>query len=202
MKTSVQFYAGLKKPGFYFEKEIDIFGVSFIGMAKMNHYSPRMRPELKWGDLLLDALVLAMIVGIWALAFLAYMHLPDSIALHFDAAGQPNRYGGKANVFLMPFIATLIASGIFIINQFPHIFNYPVKITPQNAIYQYSLATRFMRWTNLLITLLLGIITYEIVASARGKFSKIGIVLIIVYSMLMMIPFVIYLILAFRRREK
>lgn len=169
-------------------------------MPKNDVCKPRIRPELTWTDRLLDGLVVALLIGLWAYALGAFRHLSLVIAVHFDAMGRPDGYGGKISVLLMPALATLMAMGMFVINRFPHVFNYPVKITPENASYQYALATRLMRWINLLSTLLLGMVTYIIVASAGGQFSKAWMVVIIVFSVLMFIPFVVYLMLAFRKK--
>lgn len=169
-------------------------------MTKTDINKPRIRPEITWTDRLLDGLVVALLIGLWAYALGAFRHLPPSIAVHFDAMGRPDGYGRKISILFMPALATLMATGMFVINRYPHIFNYPVKITPQNAMYQYALATRLMRWINLFSTLLLGMVTYMMIASAGGHFSKVWVVLIIVFSALMIIPFVVYLMLASRKK--
>lgn len=169
-------------------------------MVKSDTYKPRIQPEITWVDRLLDSLGVVLLIGLWAYALGAFMHLPPTIALHFDAMGRPDGYGGKISVLLVPALTTLMAAGMFIINRYPHIFSYPVKITSQNALYQYTLATRLMRWINLLSTLLLGMVTYLMIASAGGKFNTFWIVGIIVFAALMFIPFVIYLMLAYRKK--
>ncbi|MGC8866418.1 MAG: DUF1648 domain-containing protein [Bacteroidales bacterium] len=165
-------------------------------MTETQREKPRLKPELIWTDRLLDGLVIALMIAIWAYALGAFKNLPHTIAVHFDAQGRPDGYGGKISLMLMPALATVLALGMFVINRYPHIFNYPVKITPQNAIYQYTLATRLMRWINLLSTLLLGMVTHLMIASASGKFNKFWIVMIIVFTVLMFIPFLVYLVLA------
>ncbi len=169
-------------------------------MQKTESKNPRTRPEPQLIDRLLDALVVVVIAGTWAFTLKAYLHLPSRIAVHFDAAGNPDGYGGKWNLLMMPTLATLLAAGMFALNRYPHIFNFPVKITPENASYQYRLATRLMRWINLLTTLLLAMISRMMIASAGGSMSKGWIVALLVFIGIMFIPFVVYIILAQRKK--
>ena len=169
-------------------------------MKKSESQNPRIRPEPRLIDRLLDALVIMLIAGLWAFTLKAYLHLPSRIVVHFDAAGNPDGYGGKWNLLMMPALATLLAAGLFVLNLYPHVFNFPVKITPENAFYQYRLATRLMRWINLLTTLLLAMISWMMVASAGGTMSKGWIVVVFIFAGLMFIPFVVYMILSGRKK--
>jgi len=53
----------------------------------------------------------------------------------------------------------------------PHVFNYLVKITPENALGQYTIATKMMRFLKLAIVLIFGFITLEIIQSSTGDSS-------------------------------
>lgn len=169
-------------------------------MQKSQLQKPRIRPEPRLIDRLLDAFALALIAGMWAFTLKAYFQLPSTIAIHFDARGNPDGYGGKWNLLMIPALATLLAAGMFVLNRYPHIFNFPVKITPENVSYQYRLATRLMRWINLLTTLLLTMISWMMIASAGGTMSKGWIVAVIIFTVFMFIPFVVYMILAGRKK--
>lgn len=169
-------------------------------MNKTKSHQPRIRPEPLLIDRLLDALVLGINVGLWVFTLKAYPRLPVEIVIHFDAYGNPDGYGGKWNLFILPALANLLSIGIFVLNLYPYIFNFPVKITPENAIYQYRLTTRLMRWTNLLISLLFAIIIWMMIKSYSGSFNKAWMVVILIYASFLFIPFVVYLALAGRKK--
>ncbi|MDK2909930.1 MAG: hypothetical protein PWR20_1497 [Bacteroidales bacterium] len=169
-------------------------------MKQESSAKPRFRPELRFIDRVLDALVLLSLVVLWTISFKAYQQLPTSIVVHFDAAGQPDGFGHKWSILIMPGLATVLAISMFVINRFPYIFNYPVKITPENALFQYTMATRLMRWINLLTTILLGMVNWMMIASASGHFSKLWIAVILVFTVLMFVPFIIYMVIASRKK--
>ena len=69
-----------------------------------------------WSDrpgLVLLASALALLLALFGLISLRYSSLADLQPLHFDSAGQPDRWGTRAQVFTLPFIGllALIANG-------------------------------------------------------------------------------------------
>lgn len=66
---------------------------------------------LIWRDRPMTALVALCglsVVALVAYITLIYPQLPEQLALHFDAQGQPNRFGPPAGLFLLPTIAGLV----------------------------------------------------------------------------------------------
>ncbi|NHB70251.1 hypothetical protein [Perlabentimonas gracilis] len=51
-------------------------------------------------------------------------------------------------------LSTLLYIGIGQLLRYPHLLNYPVKITEQNALRQYTLSTRFLRYLKMIIVLI------------------------------------------------
>ena len=82
----------------------------------------------------------------WLLTFYAIViaSLPDTIPIHFNLKGTPDGYGKKLNLLITPLVSTVIYIGMTIINRYPHLFNYPVKINEKNAVEQYLLATALL----------------------------------------------------------
>lgn len=63
-----------------------------------------------WNDRLGIALVasaLLLLLGIFGYIWMRYPSLADLQPLHFDATGQPDRWGTRAQVFTLPFIGML-----------------------------------------------------------------------------------------------
>lgn len=114
------------------------------------------------------------ILGIhWVYFWVYFTGLPSEIPTHFDARGRVDAYGSKWSLLFLPVISTLVFFGLSILNNYPHIFNYPVKITAENALSQYIKACRLIRFLKLVIVLLFAIITISVIEIALGA-SKSG----------------------------
>ncbi len=95
------------------------------------------RPKIKLGltiaDRTFEFIGWLSILAIWVLTVTNYADLPDTIPTHYDGAGQADGFGGKATILTLPLIATILFVGMTILNKFPHIYNYPINITEENA---------------------------------------------------------------------
>jgi uncharacterized membrane protein len=136
------------------------------------------RPRLILAKTKLDTWVertsLCLLLLLWAFTFFAYTHLPDIVAIHFNGAGKPDGYGNKLTLFLLPVITTAVVLAIAALNEHPHLFNYTVTITEENAAQQYLLATRVLRFTNLGVVLLFLVILFSTYQTASGKSDGLG----------------------------
>jgi uncharacterized membrane protein len=97
----------------------------------------------------------------WLLAFLplivtgiAFPYYPATIPAHFDSAGQVNRYGSKAELFILPAITLVIA----LLNLL--FFNYSKKHQNKKHINLIHDASKFVIIVvfNVLTYILLGMI--------------------------------------------
>lgn len=115
---------------------------------------PKIKLKLSPVDWLFDFVSIGLILFMWVLVLYMYNSQSDTIATHFDLTGKPNGYGSKQTLLGVPSIATASCILLFVLNRFPHSFNYPVTITEENAALHYSLATRTMRMMNVCMTLI------------------------------------------------
>lgn len=118
-------------------------------------------------DYISESLSIIAFLAMWLLTFYAIViaSLLDTIPIHFNLKGTPDGYGKKLNLLITPLVSTVIYIGMTIINRYPHLFNYPVKINEKNAVEQYLLATRIIRLIKLVIMLLFFIIEFFIIKS-------------------------------------
>lgn len=110
-----------------------------------------------------------------------YSKLPEKIPIHFNFYGELDAYGNKNSVWLLSAIGFVLAYISYRLLQHPHIFNYAVKITEENAERHYRSAVKMMVAINIIIALLFLIINIEIVNNAlnNGKeFSEISLYII------------------------
>ena len=135
---------------------------------------PRIKLQLNQTDKILEIVGWISVVGIWALPLINYSILPEIIPIHFNGAGKANGFGNKTHIFILPIISTLLFIGLTILNKRPHIFNYPSQITKENAVHQYTNATRMMRVLKLVIVLLFGLIIFKTIENLNGNADGLG----------------------------
>jgi len=135
---------------------------------------PRIKLQLNQTDKVLEIIGWISVFGIWALPLINYFDLPEIIPIHFNGAGKADRFGNKTHIFVLPIISTLLFIGLTILNKRPHVFNYPGQITKENAVHQYTYATRMMRVLKLVIVLLFGLIVFKTIQNVNGHADWLG----------------------------
>lgn len=141
-------------------------------MKKKNR--PRIIVKLSRTDILLEVFGIISLLLLWLIPMFYYSVLPETIPTHFDGKGNPDAYGGRLSIFEMPIIATVLFVGLTVLNRFPHVFNYPVEITKENAPRQYQMATEMIRLLNLSMVLIFGFITWQTIQTALGNAEGLG----------------------------
>lgn len=150
-------------------------------------------PKNKW-DYAIEGIGFAAIFFMLLYPTAYYTELPAEIPIHFGADGQPDNYGSKATLWTLPIVGTIIFIGIILLNRFPHVFNYPVKITAENAAEQYKKVSRLLRTVNSLVAIVFAYILYSTVQTALGHQNGLGGYFLWIFILLMSLPLVIYLI--------
>ena len=135
---------------------------------------PRIKLQLKQTDKILEVVGWVSVFGIWALPLINYFDLPEIIPIHFNGAGKADEFGNKTHIFILPIISTLLFIGLRTLNKHPHIFNYPNQITKENALDQYTNATRMMRVLKLVIIVLFGLIVFRKFQIVNGHADGLG----------------------------
>lgn len=121
-------------------------------------------------DYAAEAATLVFLLIIFIMVLTGYGSLPDLIPLHFNFEGKVDSTGGKINIFILPVISLVMYLFLTVIQRFPHTFNYPVKITEENASYQYHTAVKMIRYLKLIIILEFGLITAAILTDTYNSY--------------------------------
>lgn len=161
---------------------------------------PVIRPEMSPIDWLLEAIALIAMVSL--IGFIAYNYpkLPDIIPTHFNAAGIADDHGERASILFLPAIALFVYILMTVINFFPHTFNFPGKITPQNAMHQYTLATRLIRYLKTVLILLFFYISYTTTRVVFDDAAGLGLWFLPVFLVLVILPIIVYMIIALSKK--
>ncbi|MFD0861180.1 DUF1648 domain-containing protein [Sungkyunkwania multivorans] len=130
---------------------------------------PKIAVPYQTFDIVVEAFNAAILIFIWVMFLNEYKDLPETVATHFNAAGEADAYGHKSWLWIIPVIASLTAAGLFVLNRFPHWHNYRVNINEDNALLHYRVNTRIVRTTNFFVLTLMAFALYMVIAHTYKK---------------------------------
>ncbi len=104
---------------------------------------------------------LLLIFLILLVGFIMYLRLPHTITAHFDIAGNPTRYGSRAEFLLIPISFALIQATILLIvkfrftlfNKAPYLVNLPAFFTALPYLDEKERSIWFNRYFELMLEL-------------------------------------------------
>lgn len=162
---------------------------------------PILRFPLSWVDILLELGAISGLLCCVVIAFLVWPDLRDRVPIHFGISGKPDAWGAKVIILILPVVAFILNTVFIIISRYPHTFNYPVKITPENARKQYLLALSLLKWLKLEIIWLFTLIFWQQMQVALGAKETLSLGLMISSFLVITTTVVIYLIQSYQNRK-
>ena len=162
---------------------------------------PKIKLELTKADKILEIVGWLLIIVIWGFTITNYSNLPETIPTHFNGAGQTDGFGGKATILTLPLIATILFIGLTLLNKFPHVFNYPINITQDNAFKQYTNATRLIRYLKIIIVFIFGLIAFKTFQNANGEADGLGVWFLPLTMGLIFIPLIYFVSKSFKTKQ-
>jgi uncharacterized membrane protein len=135
---------------------------------------PRIKLRLTTADKVLEFMGWCVVLLLWYVITVHYSKLPEIVPVHYNAEGKVDKFGPKSILLMLPLIATVLYIAMTIINRFPHQFNYPVKITEENALQQYTSASRLIRYLKFIVVVIFGIITFKSIPNAAATSEGLG----------------------------
>ena len=161
---------------------------------------PKINPPLGTIDVLIEALAAICLVYMVAQFLIEYPGIEKSVPINFDGDGTPEAWGDKTSLLIIPAVSIFLYAGLTILNRSPHIFNYPVPITEENASKQYQLAKSListLKFTTTGLFLYIQLQTINVAKEVQDGLETSFLVLIVVGSFL---PILIYFILASKNK--
>ena len=110
-------------------------------------------------DKLMNRLSLLALLGTAAFLALYWSRIPAEVPMHFNAAGQIDRWGSKAELLVLPVIAWLMYLLMTVVEQFPSAWNTGVKVTAENREQVYALLGHMLSTLKLLVMVMFAWIT-------------------------------------------
>ena len=135
---------------------------------------PKLKIELTTLDKIMEILGWIFIIAIWSMTIISYNQLPDVIPTHFNLKGEVDGYGEKWMILLLASITTILFLVMSYLNKFPHRFNYLTVITKDNALRQYTIATRVIRFLKILMVAIFLLTTYQTIKQSNKNTDDLG----------------------------
>ncbi len=161
---------------------------------------PKLKIQLSPMDQVFELLGWGVLLALWVWTGTSYSNLPDTIPTHFNAAGEADGFGRKASIVGLPVIATLLYIGLTLLNRVPHIFNFPTPVMQENALIQYTNATRMIRCLKLILVVVFGGISFQTIQQANGTGEGLGLWFLPLTLALIFMPLLYFVIKSFQTK--
>lgn len=124
-----------------------------------------MKIENTKADRILDIIGWILLIGTLAYLILGWSSFPDQIPMHYNGAGEIDRWGGKGEIIVIEVVMWILYLGIGLVEKYPQIWNTGVEVTPQNKEKVYRILKHMLKTLKTLTAL---IFAYLIVNSLQG----------------------------------
>lgn len=125
-------------------------------MSVKKEEQPILKIEMTLADKFMEIAGLLVLLSLWIVTFLKYHEHLVSLPLAEGAGSK----GARGWIFFLPILGSVFYCGMTILNKYPHVFNYPTKITPQNAEKKYRIATRLIRYLKFILVLSFSLVAW------------------------------------------
>jgi len=147
---------------------------------------PRIKIQPEPIDRVIEFIGILGFMTLIALPIIYFNQLPNIIPVHFGFNGQPDGFGTKDVIWIMPVLGTFLFLGMSLLNKHPHILNYPQMVTEDNAERLYKTATRMMRVLNALVACIFAYMTFGTIQTALGNQNGLGTMFLTIFLILIL----------------
>ena len=120
---------------------------------------------------ILSILALVLLIG---MVLYYFPSLPDRIPTHFNLKGEADGWGNKLMLFTLPAIGFGLYLLLTFINRTPHLFNYPIEVTEENAEKLYQIGRSLNTTLKAFILCSFLYIAWSSIQLALGNQSELG----------------------------
>ncbi|MFT7085619.1 MAG: putative membrane protein [Vicingaceae bacterium] len=124
----------------------------FLTLISVTNFSPYTK--LKLFDWTLEATSLVIIGISWCYMLPNFADIPQTIPVHFDIQGKPDRFGDKSELFTLLHASTGLYLLLLLLSFFPQFHNIPTTLTEVNIGEKLRLSGRMTRMVNAVMCLI------------------------------------------------
>ncbi|MCH8558775.1 MAG: DUF1648 domain-containing protein [Balneolia bacterium] len=165
----------------------------------MSSKRPVIHIEPEPFDKLLDRISLVFLLIQFLIPLLFYSSLGDTVPIRFDTSGEVSSTASRATIWILPVVGTLLFIMFYFLNKVPHTFNFPVKITPDNAEFHYRKSVRMMRYVNLICMVMFAYIIWSMAAIGSGAATGLRPFIMSLLTILLFLPIGHYLYVVWKK---
>ena len=154
---------------------------------------PKIKLKAETTDHLLDLFLFVLLAIIVAISIYGLVVLPNEIPVKYDGNHNAISYGSKMVLLIVPFMALVLGFALRWLKNYPHIFNYPYKITERNIETQYRLAQRLVMWINIIETMMFAYLSVTGIISAQRQHSVTDMRIAVGLALLLFVAIFVYL---------
>lgn len=136
---------------------------------------PKIKIKSQTIDYIIELLGIIGLVCLIALPLYFCNDLPETMPKHFNIYGKSDSYGSKEIIWLLPSIGLFLYVGMTWLNKIPHLFNYPTKVTNENAEKLYQIGTRMVRILKVVVILTFAYLNFRMIRIGLTKSTELGI---------------------------
>ena len=116
-------------------------------------------------DRVADVLCITALIGTFLWLFICWDTFPEQIAMHYNAAGEIDRYAERGALLILPVIGCVIYGILALVGYIPNAWNIPIKVTEENEERVFRIMTHFVSTLKMAILLF---VTFMTVCSAQA----------------------------------
>lgn len=140
-----------------------------------------MKIKNSLADIIMEVLGLVMLIGTPLYLVIRWPSIPDKLPMHYNFAGEIDRWGGKGEVLFLVVMVWILYLMISLVEHFPSVWNTGVQVTLENRMRVYRTLKYMVKTLKLAMTLVFTFLIFNTVAGTPlpGWFSAVYVILII-----------------------
>ena len=139
-----------------------------------------MKTENTRADRILDLLGWILLIGTLVYLILGWPSFPDQIPMHYNGAGEIDRWGGKGEIIFIEVMMWILYLGIGVVEKYPQIWNTGVEVTAKNKEKVYRTLKYMLKTLKFLTALIFAYLIVNSLQSAPlpGWFTPVVVILV------------------------
>lgn len=105
---------------------------NFFLAVRCKREVPFMKVKNNMFDKLIEIICLIFAIGVPIYIIINWANIPDPLPMHYDFAGNVDRWGDKAELIILPIVTLIMYGFMTLIERFPQVWNTGVTVTEEN----------------------------------------------------------------------
>jgi hypothetical protein len=124
-----------------------------------------------------------LLAGLVFVMLIILIYGKESGPVHFSLNGAPDRIGNQKPLAILPMFGIILYFGLNWLKQKKNLFNYPVKITPENRVKQETLIVGFIENYAMITLAIFNLLSFYMIYSIySGQAGEIWFIVLIFIS--------------------